>query len=431
MVARVVNPLSADRCPGILHPVAARDGMLVRIRIPGGEIDAGHLRGFAEAAERYGDGAIDVTALAGVQLRGIHRDDIASVAQIVERIGLLPSADHDRVRNILSNPFAGSDPSELLDPRPFVRALDARLVSEAAFAALPPKFAFAIDGGGIPVPANGADIALTAVRYRGEVAFAATVGGKRAEFGIAPADAVDALIAATHAALSFARAHCAPGWRLAASGEIRRMVIDALGPYGIELRAAVAPANAEQHRIPCGFYPAVDAARVNLVPVVPLGRLRSAQARAIASLAQKTGAGLRLGWWRGIVMADVMRADVAAATAGLLQAGLVLDRSDGFAGIAACAGVAGCTAALADVRSDAIALARAVAALPAREWRVHVAGCGKRCAMRRGASVDLIATESGYDVLVAGAPPRTSLSARDALAHALTAGGSAPDPETR
>jgi hypothetical protein len=46
---------------------------------------------------------------------------------------------------------------------------------------------------------------------------------------------------------------------------------------------------------------------------------------------------------------------------------------------------------------------------------VNVAGCSKRCAMRGAASVQLIATDAGYDVLTAGTLMRTAVSADAAL----------------
>src|SRR2546423_6150995 len=117
----------SDRCPGVLNAVPARDGLLVRVRVPGGLIVGSQWAVLAQLARRYGDGRIDITARANVQLRGLRAQTLPEVTRELESIGLLPSRSHERVRNILVSPFAGIDPGELLDVRPFVRALDAGL----------------------------------------------------------------------------------------------------------------------------------------------------------------------------------------------------------------------------------------------------------------------------------------------------------------
>ncbi|HDR9371805.1 TPA: precorrin-3B synthase, partial [Burkholderia multivorans] len=63
-------------CPGLVRIVAAADGGLCRIKLPGGRLDASQARAIAAAARRYGSGAIDATNRANLQLRGI-RDGAA------------------------------------------------------------------------------------------------------------------------------------------------------------------------------------------------------------------------------------------------------------------------------------------------------------------------------------------------------------------
>src|SRR5215472_4717846 len=102
-----MSPSSPDRCPGILHAAPGRDGSLLRIRIPGGSITLAQWTTLARVAEEYGDARIDLTARANVQLRGIRENALAQAARALEETGLLPSARHDRVRNIVASPFAG------------------------------------------------------------------------------------------------------------------------------------------------------------------------------------------------------------------------------------------------------------------------------------------------------------------------------------
>jgi sulfite reductase beta subunit-like hemoprotein len=96
--------------------------------------------------------------------------------------------------------------------------------------------------------------------------------------------------------------------------------------------------------------------------------------------------------------------------------GLSWDGQDGFHGIAACAGSAGCDASLADVRRDAALLAQRLASklAPAR-WTVNLSGCEKQCARRHGASAELIASDSGYLLKINGEDVKENCSAEAAI----------------
>jgi precorrin-3B synthase len=61
----------ADRCPGISRPWIAEDGLLVRLRLIGGRITSDQLVGLAAIANRYGDGQVQLTARANLQLRAL------------------------------------------------------------------------------------------------------------------------------------------------------------------------------------------------------------------------------------------------------------------------------------------------------------------------------------------------------------------------
>jgi len=368
------------RCPGALHAVAARDGLLVRVRMPGGLLGAGALAALADASESCADGNLDCTARAGIQLRGVRANRLAALAEALAVAGLLPSPAHDRVRNIAASPFAGVDPHELIDPRPLVRALDAALIADPALAQLPAKFAFAIDGGGRPFASGRADIALRAVATGDGVRMRVEIGGELAEL-VKPADACARLISGARQALAAARERgAAETWRITGTGSAQQQTA------------------APRIETPLGIIAARDPAQVTLVPVVALGRLGAQQARAVAAFAREIGADVRLAWWRGLALTRLPRAKSAAACEALARIGLPCDNRDGFAGIAACAGIDGCASALADVRGLAANIAAALAGNDTTGWNATIAGCEKRCAMRGNAAIAFVATDGGYDV---------------------------------
>ena len=95
----------SDACPGVFAPHDAADGALARIRLPGGVIGAAALRVVADCAQDLGDGRVHLTSRGNLQLRGLSRS--GALAARLADAGLLPSATHERVRNVLASPLAG------------------------------------------------------------------------------------------------------------------------------------------------------------------------------------------------------------------------------------------------------------------------------------------------------------------------------------
>ena len=143
-------PVEQDRCPGVLRLHEAADGLLARVRVPGGRITAPQLRALAGAA-RLGNGIVELTSRASLQVRGL-RDD--ALAQPLAAAGLLPSPSHERIRNILASPFAGPEVDAL------VAELDRALCADPELANLSGRHLFAVDDA-TGMHGRAADITLT------------------------------------------------------------------------------------------------------------------------------------------------------------------------------------------------------------------------------------------------------------------------------
>ena len=63
-------------CPGALRPMESGDGLLVRVRPRAGRLATGDVIAIAAAAERYGNGLIDLTRRANLQLRGLSAESL-------------------------------------------------------------------------------------------------------------------------------------------------------------------------------------------------------------------------------------------------------------------------------------------------------------------------------------------------------------------
>jgi precorrin-3B synthase len=151
-------------CPGARRPMQSGDGLIVRVRPHGGTLPVSTLRELAEAAQRYGNGQIDLTRRANLQIRGVSPETLAPLWEVMASRDLLDdSAELEAIRNIVVNPLAGLDPAELVDMRPIAAELETLLTSDQALHALPAKFGFALDGGGrLPLMGLAADVRLVA-----------------------------------------------------------------------------------------------------------------------------------------------------------------------------------------------------------------------------------------------------------------------------
>ncbi|MGW9349102.1 nitrite reductase [Nocardiopsis flavescens] len=154
-----------DRCPGVLRPWPADDGLLVRLRLVGGRLPARSLTALAAVAREYGSGRVHVTGRANLQVRALPGRDgrlDPGALRALEATGLLPSRSHELVRNIMASPLTGLSGGRA-DLRPVAAALDAALCAAPHRAALPGRFLFVLDDGRGDLVERPCDLGLTAL----------------------------------------------------------------------------------------------------------------------------------------------------------------------------------------------------------------------------------------------------------------------------
>ncbi|MFP5022021.1 precorrin-3B synthase [Pseudonocardia phyllosphaerae] len=374
----------ADACPGVVSPHLAADGALARVRLPGGVVTAGALAAVAGLAVAAGDGAVHLTSRGNLQLRGLDPADGRPVAWL-SGAGLLPSATHERVRNVLASPLSGITGGRA-DVRGLAVVLDDALCARPGLAALPGRFLFALDDGRGDVAAERPDLCWAATGPdAGELLVAGSRTGLRTDPAGAPlllAEAAEVFLELreTHAADPAARA-----WRAAELPDAATRIAAALserpaptgsrstqscgsGDDAVLTDAAVAP------------HPGVGQLGGGALGVAPvLGELSAAQVGALTAEAAE----LLVTPWRTLVLPR----PAPGAPHRLRDAGLVVDPGDPALLVSACAGAPGCAKSLADVRTHAREL---IAAGPGRP--VHVTGCARRCGAPHAAHADVVAT---------------------------------------
>lgn len=372
----------------MLRLTQAADGLLARIRLPGGLISAGQLRVLARLADGLGDGRVELTSRANLQLRSLSAEDATMLTAELTEAGLLPSLSHDQVRNILASPLAGLDGG--LDLSDAVRHLDAELCARPRLADLPGRFLFALDDGRGDVSGLGADVVATVRRDD------ATVNG----LAVGDPDGVVAvMLACAEAFLDLKAEARSPAWRIAdlpgGAADVRTLAASRLGlaaaPEETAAATAARPVGLVAGSATGTASPAAAGAGHDwsAVLVAPLGRLTCIQLIWLAD--RLAGQVARVTPWRSVVLPHV--SDAAGVLGDAAGLGFGTDETSAWLRVTACAGRPGCASALADVQADAAGFA---ARWPGRV--VHVSGCARHCGRPAATEINVTATSEGYQV---------------------------------
>ncbi len=339
-----------DRCPGVLRPHEAQDGLLIRARLIGGRLSGDALRALTAAAGA-GNGIVELTSRANVQVRGLAPGDLEPLGAAFAATGLLRSASHDRVRNVVADPLAGRREGSTVGPDvldALLDALDDGLCADARLAELPGRFLFAVDDGSGAALGVDADVRLAA---RG-------AGRWEVDGGALGTDVTDTPVAAALAlAQRFLDVRATGTWRVA------------------ELPGAAAPrpaADGEPGLL--GLLTQSDG-RWAVGALAPLGRLAPRMIDLLAEAADE-GAGVRVSRRRTVALVDLDPVRTSSVLASLAASGMVVTAGSGWEGLTACAGQGACAKALDDVRAGASARAADRAQGAPRE---HWSGCDRRC----------------------------------------------------
>jgi precorrin-3B synthase len=358
-------------CPGAWQPMRSGDGLVVRIRPRGGRLNARQAAGIAELAERCGNGLIDLTNRANLQIRGVSEDSHPPLIDGLAQLRLLdPDPDTEARRNVLVTPFwtAGDEVVSIADE------LERALANGPA--GLPAKFGFAVDCESERVLAA----ASADVRIERDIDGQLMVRADGAEFGRAVARN-EAVTTALHLAEWFVLS----GGAKAGRGRMAAHLADGTKlPESLCGRAL--PARKQ------------DVPDPGLMPHGALFGIAFGQAThaALRWLAERAS-GLRLTPWR-MMLAEGMHEMPACE-------GLITRADDPLLRVVACSGTPRCREAHADTR----VLAATIAPYLAADTRLHVSGCAKGCAQSGPAQITLVATGKGFDLIRNGSTGDTPI----------------------
>ncbi len=134
-------------CPGLFRMAQALDGGICRVKLTFGNLTSDQAKGIARAAEEFGNGIIDITNRANVQIRGVRPDSEDALVDSLLALGLGPLTDKgDDIRNVMISPLVGQDDKKS-DIRPLATRILTELQTNPRYQTLSPKFCILIDGG--------------------------------------------------------------------------------------------------------------------------------------------------------------------------------------------------------------------------------------------------------------------------------------------
>lgn len=404
-------------CPGVYRITRMRDGGLARVRLPGGQLTSMQLSAVADLADEIGNGLIDLTNRANLQLRALDEARSLEFATRLRDVGLLnTNPRRERLRNITASPLAGIDPSEVVDTREHVATLDRFIQQSALLDGLSPKFSFVFDGGGkasvMSVPHD--------VAFRGRT----TAAGARyevslmgASLGLAVLPDVAARLALTLAE-QVAQVPRAGGarmrdfLRLTATVDVVKSITSTFSDSTVRIEGCDFT-NRQNDPAPSGTLGSVTQSQRHLMAFglgVIMGRLTVTRAHLLAELANNYGdATLRLTPWQAVVLPNVRTGITSKLRHVASDAGFLVDPLQARVRVVACAGATACERTQLYTKADGAKLMQCLNRGKPHGKRikiVHISGCERGCAHPGVADWLLLARSDGegYEIFRDASP---------------------------
>jgi precorrin-3B synthase len=395
---RIAMPTRRGVCPGLSRPLPTGDGLLVRL-IPIGTIPLAAFAALCGAAQRHGNGIVEITARGSVQIRGLNA---GSAFKFADEIATLGIAAADGVP-VLCNPLAGLDAEEISDAATLAAALRRAMAQQSLAERLDPKVSVIIDGGG---PFNlarvAADFRLSAQLVNGAPALHIGIGGNAAnavDLGrIAPEAALEAVLrllsvlarrGGTMRARDVIAAEGAIPFRdaLASARAASATQFDPDRASNLNLSSA-----SSQSKDAIGLHPLRDGSLACGIGLA-FGHAEASLLAKLAAAAAAAGArGLRTAPNRALLAIGLSPQDAATFIAAADQLGFVTHASEPRRHVIACAGAPLCVSGYIAARALAPRIAAAAAPYLGDGSTLHISGCGKGCAHAGAASLTVVGT---------------------------------------
>ncbi|AMN43910.1 precorrin-3B synthase [Rhodoplanes sp. Z2-YC6860] len=384
-------PMRRGACPGLSAPMATGDGLLARLTPAGSTIPLAAFAGLCAAAQRRGNGVIEITSRGSIQFRGLTQVSAADFAAEVSDLGI-PASDGIPV---IVDPLSGLDCGNVFDAEPVANELRRALTSAPLTSRLSAKLSVAIDGGGpLHLDELSADIRLRAMQSDGEPDFHVALGG-------GATSAVPLGVIAAHRAVECAMRLIEVLATLAPQSRMRHAVetvgIDGFKSALDRMMAAAAVPAPRAKADPVGVH-ALRSGDVAIGIAPSFGHSDAESLHSLVDLAAHVqAAGLRTAPKRALLLVGIpanLAADVVAAAKAM---NFIVEASDPRRRVIACAGAPICSAGQIPSRALAPVVADVLNGTEAPGF-VHISGCVKGCAYPAAAPMTIVGRNGACEI---------------------------------
>ena len=420
---RLQHGVYGQRQPGV---------QMFRVKIPLGRLNPIQFRRLADAADRYATGVLHISTRQNIQMHFVKLENTSTLMLLLAEVGLTTrEACGDTVRNVTACPMAGICPGEVTDVTPYGLAITQNFMRNPICQRLPRKFKIALEGcpDGDLAATFIHDIGITAQKRDGQLGFRITVGGglsTAARIGkvLAEFASPEDLVAICEALIRIFDRH---GQRQNRYKARMKFLVDKLGfdkfyqLWKIEFELIksqnghytlpsveetphhppAAPQVWNRNKASGPFagwlqYNVVHQKQsgFNMVMIkVPLGDLKTAQARTVADLSERFSDGhIRLTIQQNLSLRWVHEADLPALYERLVEIGLADGGAERIENIVACPGTDSCGLSLTSSKGLARTLAeRFPSGHSANDdldgMSLKISGCQNGCAQHQLAAI--------------------------------------------
>ena len=392
---------------------------MLRIRVPGGKATPGQLRRAADLAERYAHPSLHVTTRGGLEIHHVRIEDVTAIGAALADAGLTTKGTcGDTIRNVIACAHSGTYAGEVLALEPFVQRIHDHIVKISDATNISRKMNVALacspycddhvatsDIGFVATPDTSGGPPVFTIWGAGGLGATPRLAIELRR-GVAQADVLAALDALVAIGAKY-------GDRSARAKAKIKLLVDAWGAERVrdvfdeefaaarsshDTPAPIAATTRQMAAVPVAIagsvIPQKQADRFTIPALIPMGELPVTAARTLADAAERFGDGIvHLTPDQNAELHDVRGADVAAAIATIVSAGLRTAGRGGISDVVSCVGLEYCPLAITHAMTMGEELALAFA--PHRDdpryadFRIHVSGCPHSCAKHQVADIGL------------------------------------------
>ena len=374
------KPEAKGWCPSALMPMISGDGLLVRIKPAFSRLTSRQAQMIALLSKRHGNGFMDITNRANLQIRGLRQYDYPLMLKDLQDSGIAETHEARDGLNLILAPFTESQSVGW-------RCAEALYNAASAFPALPSKFGFAIDCGATRYLQHASCDIRVEIDESGQLLI--RLDGCKQGYVTSEetfqSDILQALywfVSSQNKKRSYNRMH-----HLVAYSDVP------------DIFTTTTPCKNTK-----SLYPGCE--EDWHVIAVPFGQITADQLLEIADQTQE-------------IIFSINRCLVIDKTAALGKQFITL-KDDLRYHVTACAGLPACTNASISTKQLASKICESQAILAGKSY--HISGCSKGCAMPSNSDICIIGERGSYNMLENGCawdkPSYTSLS-ESALMDAL------------